>query len=354
MQNCHGDDVDWIDTAFSKSLACIQAERNIEKGISPDMVIEFTKARIRYIKLLSAKRDSSVLISSGLPLKNSVELDDKLEDIIAILSSYITQLMNVSSKINLLKDLETLFQTIPSMRNDYLDNPNIDAIRSKWIMGVALKDIIADDEDCDIITKYYSFTLPWELNGVRHMIEEYYGYTDSEDAMDALADLALCVETGLPDRQAIKIYRSGIRSRVSALEISNHLTIIFGEKTSNHLVQSIIIEQSNQWKDLTDQTKAWIEIIKDIQKKNKKIDVPKISAFSIEEDVIHSDIFKVRMINGKKYFISLDLDEIQSMKHSDLDGDFKAIDNLKGIYFEKDDDKYKIICLNPYIEIKMN
>ena len=354
IQNGQKDDLNWIDDAFSKSLAYIQAEMHKENEVSPDMVIGFTKARIRYIKLLAATRNSSVLISSGLPLKNSVELDDKLEDIIAILSSYITQSMNVAAKISLLKDLETLFQTIPSMRNDYLDNPDLDEIRRKWIKGVALKDIITDDVNSDIITNYYSYTLPWELNGIRHMIEEYYGYDDYEDDMDALADLALCVETGLPDRQAIKIYRSGIRSRASALEISNHLSIIFGEKTPSHWVQKTIIEQSSQWIDLTEQTKAWIEIIRDIQHKNRKTDVPMISAFSIKDDVIHSDIFKVRMIKGKKYFISLDLDEIQSMKHSDLDGDFKAIDSLKGIYFEKDEDKYKMVCLNPYIEIKQN
>lgn len=352
LQNSHGDDLSWIDAAFSKSLAYIQAERHNENEVSPDMVIGFTKARIHYIRLLAATRNRSVLISSGLPLKYSVELDDKLEDIIALLSSYITQSMKVADKINLLKDLETLFQEIPSMRTDFLGNPQIDEIRRKWLMGVALKDIITDGVDSNIITKYYTFTLPWELNGVRRMIEENYGYDDNEDDMDALADLALCVETGLPDKQAIKIYRSGIRSRVSALEISNRLNIIFGEKTPSRWVQTTIIDKSRQWKDLTCQTKAWIDVLRDIQLKKTKTTIPIVTPFEIIDDDFNFKRFKVRIINGEKYFLSLDLDECHAMEKSDLDKQFIQIENLKGVYFDKEEDSYRMNCLNPYYAVE--
>lgn len=354
IQNGQDEDLNWIDTAFSKSLAYIQAERHSENTVTPDMVLRFTKARIRYIKFIAASRSCSLLISSGLPLKQSVGLDDKLEDIMAILSSYNTHSMTLSDKIHLLKDLEKQLQEIPSMKNKFLDNPHIDEVRRMWIRGVALKDIISDGVESDIITIYYSFELPWELNGIRHMIEENYGYNDYEDELNVLSDLALCVETGLPDSQAIKIYRSGVRSRVSALEISSHITVFFGDKTPNCLVRSIIVEQSSQWRDLTEQTKAWIEIIKEIQQKNIKPKIPSISSFRIKDDVIHTDIFKVIMVNGEKYFISLDLDEIHSMTHSERDDEFKSINHLKGIFFEKDNDRYKMLCLNPYIQINKN
>lgn len=54
--------------------------------------------------------------------------------------------------------------------------------------------------------------------------EEY-----DEDMANVLSELALLVETGLPNKRAVKIYRSGIRSRACATEFSEHMSGIFLE-----------------------------------------------------------------------------------------------------------------------------
>ena len=63
-------------------------------------------------------------------------------------------------------------------------------------------------------------------------------------------------------------------------------------------------------------------------------------------------MFKVRIIDGKKYFISLDLDEVIAMEPSKRD--FSHVEHLKGIYFKHncESDEYDMLVLNPYINVK--
>ena len=125
----------------------------------------------------------------------------------------------------------------------------------------------------------------------------------------------MAMETGLPNKRAVKIYRSGIRSRACATEFSEHMSgIFFGEYYPSSLVKSEIIQQSPSWNNLSERGKAWVEILKaerNIKQANK---ISPISSFSIKGDKHGLTMFKVRIIDGKTYFISLDLDKVVAMK----------------------------------------
>lgn len=356
MHGNYSDDkmsLNWIEDIFSKSLAYIQASKGTIENVSPDNVISFVKSRVTGIlKRIDGRDNWEHLIQSGLPLQKSIELDLIFVDIVNLVIDYRLSGKTIEDKVLLLKNIETLISNQPNFNDKYIGLERIDEIREKWLKGTPLCEINPSNKDeIAAIQNYYSYELPWFLNGMASMIradEEY-----DEDMANVLSELALLVETGLPNKRAVKIYRSGIRSRACATEFSEHMSgIFFGEYYPSSLVKSEIIQQSPSWNNLSERGKAWVEILKaerNIKQANK---ISPISSFSIKGDKHGLTMFKVRIIDGKTYFISLDLDKVVAMKTSKRD--FSQVEHLKGIYFKhnSESDEYDMLVLNPYINVK--
>lgn len=101
------------------------------------------------------------------------------------------------------------------------------------------------------------------MNGIAGMLRNKHIDIVDEESISVLSELALLVETGLPDRGVVKKYRSGVRSRSCALEISRLISPhILSDKVSSHRVKSEIIRQSASWKQLSENGKQWVEILK--------------------------------------------------------------------------------------------
>ena len=356
MHGNYSDDkmsLNWIEDIFSKSLAYIQASKGTIENVSPDNVISFVKSRVTGIlKRIDGRDNWKHLIQSGLPLQKSIELDVIFVDIVNLVIDYRLSDKTIEDKVLLLKNIETLISNQPNFNDKYIGLERIDEIREKWLKGTPLCEINPSNKDeIAAIQNYYSYELPWFLNGMASMIradEEY-----DEDMANVLSELALLVETGLPNKRAVKIYRSGIRSRACATEFSEHMSgIFFGEYYPSSLVKSEIIQLSPSWNNLSELGKAWVEILKaerNIKQANK---ISPISSFSIKGDKHGLTMFKVRIIDGKTYFISLDLDKVVAMKPSKRD--FSQVEHLKGIYFKhnSESDEYDMLVLNPYINVK--
>ena len=345
--------LNWIEDIFSKSLAYIQASKGTIENVSPDNVISFVKSRVTGIlKRIDGRDNWEHLIQSGLPLQKSIELDLIFVDIVNLVIDYRLSGKTIEDKVLLLKNIETLISNQPNFNDKYIGLERIDEIREKWLKGTPLCEINPSNKDeIAAIQNYYSYELPWFLNGMASMIradEEY-----DEDMANVMSELALLVETGLPNKRAVKIYRSGIRSRACATEFSEHMSgIFFGEYYPSSLVKSEIIQLSPSWNNLSELGKAWVEILKaerNIKQANK---ISPISSFSIKGDKHGLTMFKVRIIDGKTYFISLDLDKVVAMKPSKRD--FSQVEHLKGIYFKhnSESDEYDMLVLNPYINVK--
>lgn len=345
--------VNWIEDIFSKSLAYIQASKGTIENVTPDNVISFVKSRVTGILKKIEERDNwEHLIQSGLPLQKSIELDSILVDVVDHVIDYQLSDKTIEDKVLLLKNIETFISNQPNFNDKYIGLERIDEIREKWLKGTPLCEINPSHKDeIAAIQNYYSYELPWFLNGMASMIradEEY-----DEDMANVLSELSLLVETGLPNKKAVKIYRSGVRSRACATEFSEHMSgIFFGEYYPSSLVKSDIIRLSPSWDNLSERGKAWVEILKaerNIKQANK---ISPISSFSIRDDKYGLTMFKVRIINGEKYFISLDLDKVIAMKPSERD--FSQVEHLRGIYFKhnSESDEYGMLVLNPYITVK--
>ena len=345
--------LNWIEDIFSKSLAYIQASKGTIENVSPDNVISFVKSRVTGIlKRIDGRDNWEHLIQSGLPLQKSIELDLIFVDIVNLVIDYRLSGKTIEDKVLLLKNIETLISNQPNFNDKYIGLERIDEIREKWLKGTPLCEINPSNKDeIAAIQNYYSYELPWFLNGMASMVradEEYDEYM-----ANVLSELALLVETGLPNKRAVKIYRSGVRSRACATEFSEHMSgIFFGEYYPSSSVKSEIIQLSPSWNNLSERGKAWVEILKaerNIKQANK---ISPISSFSIKGDKHGLTMFKVRIIDGKTYFISLDLDKVVAMKTSKRD--FSQVEHLKGIYFKhnSESDEYDMLVLNPYINVK--
>lgn len=345
--------LNWIEDIFTKSLAYIQASKGTVENVTSDNVISFVKSRVAGIlKRIEGRDNWKYLIQSGLPLQKSIDLDSIFVDIVKLVIDYRLSGKTIEDKVLLLKNIETLISNQPNFNDKYIGLERIDEIREKWLKGTPLCEINPSNKDeIAAIQNYYSYELPWFLNGMASMVradEEY-----DEDMANVLSELALLVETGLPNKRAVKIYRSGVRSRACATEFSEHMSgIFFGEYYPSSLVKSEIIQLSPSWNNLSERGKAWVEILKaerNIKQANKISPIP---SFSIKDDEYGMSMFKVRIINGEKYFISLDLDKVIAMKPSKRD--FSQVEHLKGIYFKHDreSDEYEMLVLNPYINVK--
>ena len=345
--------LNWIEDIFSKSLAYIQASKGTIENVTSDNVISFVKSRVAGIlKRIEGRDNWEYLIQSGLSLQKSIDLDLILIDIVKLVIDYRLSDKTIDDKVLLLKNIETLISNQPNFNDKYIGLKRIDEIREKWLKGTPLCEINPTNKDeIAAIQNYYSYELPWLLNGMASMIradEEY-----DEDMANVLSELALLVETGLPNKRAVKIYRSGIRSRACATEFSEHMSgIFFGEYYPSSLVKSEIIQLSSSWNNLSERGKAWVEILK-AERNIKQANIIKpISSFSIKDDEYGLAMFKVRIIKGDKFFISLDLDKVVAMKPSKRD--FSQVEHLKGIYFKhnSESDEYDMLVLNPYINVK--
>lgn len=356
MHGSYSDDkmsLNWIEDIFSKSLAYIQASKGTIENVTSDNVISFVKSRVTGIlKRIEGRDNWAYLIQSGLPLQKSIELDLIFDDIVNLIIDYRLSDKTIEDKVLLLKNIETLISNQPNFNEKYIGLERIDEIRKKWLKGTPLCEINPSNKDeIAAIQNYYSYELPWFLNGMASMIrvdEEY-----DEDMANVLSELALLVETGLPNKRAVKIYRSGIRSRACATEFSEHMSgIFFGEYYPSSLVKSEIIQLSPSWNNLSERGKAWVEILK-AERNIKQANIIKpISSFSIKDDEYGLTMFKVRIIDGEKYFISLDLDKVIAMEQSERD--FSQVEHLKGIYFKhkSESDEYDMLVLNPYVNVK--
>lgn len=348
-------DLGWIDDTFCKSLAYIQALNMTDNEVPPDRIIAFIKSRVRGILgKLQPNISYEHLVLSGLSLSKSMELDDSLDEICLCLLRYRTSPKSIEKLILLMANIEEILNKLPSFTNRYFKLERIREIREAWMKGIPIREMkLHGKDEEDAVKKYYSYDLPWYLNGIVGMLKNKYIDIIDEESISVLSELALLVETGLPDKDAVKIYRSGVRSRSCALEISRLISPhILGDKVSSYRVRSEIVRQSVSWKQLSENGKQWVEILKTEGKMRRNTQIKSISSFSIRNEKGDLDRFKAVIVNDQKYFISLDLDRIMPIKTSKRD--FSQVGKMKGIYFEYNNHigEYEMNVLNPYLRIQ--
>lgn len=343
--NSTDNNYEWTDDYFRKSLAFIQAEQSTE--ISGEEVVQFLKARIMgIVSKVGDNRDKwNSIIKSGIPLNSDLQIEDKLDVLISIIQEYLANDINIDTKINLLKAIENEIKEINVLSEEFTESINQDEIREKWLKAIPLSEIANLEQATNIVTKYYSYSLPWVLNGIskklknRELIEE----------AESIEELSILVELGLPNLVSVKIYQSGIRSRSSAYEIS-HLYEDELWDNSIKFYKNDLILNSGKYKVLVSETSSkWLVLLSKFSKR-ESITLKPIPNFTFGETHNYSNRLIAKEINGKQYLTSPDFKVIEDISTSTID--FTPVNNVVGVFFDYDanDEVWKMTNLNPYLK----
>lgn len=338
---------DWTDDYFRNSLAYIQAERS--KEISGEEVIQFLKARTKGIiaKVGDNKNKWSSIIKSGIPLNSDLQIESKLDIIISIIQKHLLNEIDIDSKISLLIAIENEIKEINVLSEEYTESVNQDEIRDKWIKAIPLSEIAHLDQATNIVTKYYSYSLPWILNGISKKLKNRELIEESE----SIEELSILVELGLPNLVSVKIYQSGIRSRSSAYEISQLYDDELWEESikfyKNDLIRNIEIYKGL----ISEEASKWLVLLSKFSKRENIILKP-ISDFTFGEIHNYTNRLIAKEINGKQYLSSPDFKIIEDISESKID--FSSVNNVDGVYFDYDenDNLWKMVNLNPFLKFE--
>ncbi len=346
--NIDGNDVSWVEEYFVKSLAYIQA--NNHEDITGDEVIEFVKARIKGItrKVGEGKNDWEKVVASGIPINSDLQIEDKLDDIIAFIRLYIIDDKTLENRILLLENIENTINEINALKEEYLQSADKKDIREMWLRGIPMSEITHLENAIDIITKHYSFNLPWVLNGIskklikRNLIEE----------SEVIEELAILVELGLPVITSVKIYQAGIRSRSSALEISGLFDDELWEKSIKTYKTDLIRHSAYYKEQVSEIAASWIDLLVRFSKREYQ-KIKKVPNFTFGDVHQNAKRLIARLINEEQYLLSPEFDVIKKIS-KDSDIDFSEVNKLNGVYFDYDmeEDVWKMTCVNPYIRFE--
>jgi hypothetical protein len=338
---------EWTDDYFRNSLAFIQAEKSEE--ITGEEVIQFLKARTKGIikKVGNDRLKWKSIIKSGIPLNSDLQIEDKLDKLISIIQKHLISEINIDAKIELLKKIENEINDINVLSEEFIVSEHQDAIREQWIKAVPLSEIAPLINATEIITKYYSFTLPWVLNGIAKKLANEELIRESE----SIEELSILVELGLPNLISVKIYQSGIRSRTSANEISGLYEEELLDK-SIKFYKNDLINNIEKYKGLiSERASKWIVLLSKFSNRETTKLKP-IPNFTFGDIHNLTSRLLAREINKTQYLTSPDLKIIENVSDSKID--FSSVNNVNGVFFDYDenDGLWKMTNLNPTLKFE--
>lgn len=347
INSLDNNDYEWTDDYFRNSLAYIQAEQS--EDITGEQVIQFLKARTKGIvaKVGEDRTKWKSIIKSGIPLNSDLQIEDKLELLISITREYLAGENNIDNKINLLKNIENEINDINVLSEEFIESVNQDEIREKWLKAIPLSEIAPLEQATSIVTKYYSYSLPWVLNGISKKLKNKELDIESE----TIEELSILVELGLPNLVSVKIYQSGIRSRSSAYEISGLYDNELWDK-SIKFYKNDLINSLEEYKDLISEGAfKWLVLLSKFSKREISI-LQTVHNFTFPDKHKITTRLLAKKINGIQYLASPDYKLIEDISASDID--FSSVNDVNGVFFDYDesDGLWKMINLNPYLKFE--
>ena len=324
----------WIDDYFRNSLAYIQAQN--DSNIIQEEVIQFLKARNKaVIRIAGHSSHWESIVKSGIPLSSSVLIEEHVEEIKEIVQIYNQSEKNISDTIEIIKRVENLIQQMPSTSFKHnFEKTDVDLVREKWFSGVSLSDIKQINNGQKICVEYFGMTIPWAINAI---VRKLYDLSLDDEA-EVLENIALFSEIGLPNIFAVKIYLSGIRSRVASLDLSKIINNDLVDVSKRKLFNLIISNQAKIGKYCLPVTSEWITIFETEQNHSNGTDIPKVSNFTLKKisETIESNVLNIRKNEQSVYLCSPDFKTKIAVNSTDS-LPFSSIGNNMGVCFMYDD-----------------
>lgn len=341
-------DLEWIEPFFKNSFAVIQAKKQEPK--SEENLIKFFKARISGIigKVGENKTKWKSIINSGIPLNSDLFLENKIPEIILEISAFDKSDKSTDDKVVLINSIVKIVDKMPLLTDDgnLIAHNSLSEIILKWIKADPLNSFHDLGKVDEIITDLFTFKLPWIFNGTAKKLR----VMDLENFAEIIEELSMLIEIGVPNLKSLKIYQAGIRSRVSANELSQLLDDDIWDKSIRDYKNDIILNKERYQSTVTQACKEWIELM--FLLTNTIIQtIDNIPNFEFRDIHHQTRLLIAKEINGKQHLVSPDLSFIEDITGSEID--FSSVNKVSGIFFKYDDEDgfWKMINENPYIMV---
>jgi hypothetical protein len=329
----------WIDNFFRKSLAYIQI--NAELNITHEEFTGFLTARIKgIIKKVGTDRDKWIsIVKSGIPLNSDLLIEKKLKDVILLIQNKVAL---ISTIIKLVKDIPIVIEE----GNSSLSN-DLDVVLYKWINAKPISELLIFNEAESIISDFFTFLFPWIFNGIAKKLRNM----DHDNFAELIEEMSILLETGLPNLKSVKIYQAGIRSRISAFEISSYFEDELWDKGIQEYKMEILERHVEIKASVSNYCSDWIDMLQHSMNSKTKL-IRRITNFTYDIDPQLTKTLVARRINGIQHLISPDLSVVNDI--SDTDIDFSEANDLQGVYFEYQEDEkvWRMTVDNPHIKIE--
>ena len=201
-----------VDAVLRNTLAYIQEESDEAKSI----ILEMLKARVRAVKTKSNGTVWEKATALGVPLDDALFLQQHIEDYRKLAITFLSSDEDVKDVLLFVEGVESLLDEMPSNKFSYnlRSEEDFSEVQEHWIRGESLSGYKKGQK---YVNEYIGFIVPWAMNAVAR---ELYNCGFELEA-EIYLNMAACCESGLPTLSAVKIYKSGIQSRLAANRISD-------------------------------------------------------------------------------------------------------------------------------------
>lgn len=297
-----GEPAAWVDQVFRDSLAVLQARAGASE-IHGDDVVAFLRARAESSVRRVPQSARRAVVSSGLPLSVALRAQENLTVFGDIADSYMAASQSLVALVECVRTIECWARVHATpVTGEVPDVAKLDGIRSAWLSGVGLRVLTAHEPNASLISReLYGYQLPW----IVHAAAQQLRAADQADRADALANIALLLELGVPTVLAARIFLAGVRSRAAATELAA-LRASFASSISELGRQLGTLEFADQLRPgVSAATAVWLDLFASEASRWKRQSVPDIAGFTLE-GADTSDLLHVRRMGGSTFLTTTD------------------------------------------------
>lgn len=336
----------WADNVFRTSLAAIQAERS-QFSLDSEQMIKFITTRAKRVLDSTSESDQrKAYVSSGLPISAASNVYRDHEQFLKNAQLVLDANKSLQSISDFLAWLEEWARDNASGVVDGLPEKNtLDLIRSAWISGNPMREILETTDEADRICKdAYGYQFPWLIHAAAQQIKQM----GNEELSETLAAIALLIELGVPSEMAAWIFLAGVRSRASATELAD-CEVDLGNSPSEVrrklsdpkiivALRGLVDKRTQAWLDL-----HWSDSV------HEPVDIPSFPRFKLEK-LPDADTILVRSHDQSTYLCSPGGRQRMAVKVSEKWPFDRIADDYRFAFQRAADGRFDLITRDPRIK----
>jgi hypothetical protein len=338
---------EWVDRHFRDSLSVLQSRADgTNASVTEEQVIAFLKARAGVVlRTAETPERRKAVVSSSLPFKVALRVLDSFEAWFAMVDDFQSGGETFEAMVQMVSRIELwAMENAAGLADKTPSSEILERVREGWLRGTPLRELCESDKEAYAACRdFYGFTLTWLIHAAS---QEIRASGDSARA-DILSRCAQSVELGLPTELACRIFLAGIKSRATAVELSE----------SDLIAPGTIREISARMRQLGDdafadvflssKANAWLGLLSRKRERDRGT-VPFFFSFTLDGVATDEPLF-ARMVGGEVVLSTIDGRRSTTVVSSD-DLPFSEVANDPRFCFTFHDDAWWLRVRDPRLE----